>query len=196
MIFRGKIHKQVLFVTTKHYVKEKHEDVSFSGFAVIPGAKPGMECTVNVKVHGVDFELNQRARLEQHVLLDVTVRVTKPIAVSIPILGQISGQVVFGGVAQANAVVVLYDSNMVMIAFTFTNTNGFYRFVNVPPGTYTVVAAVTGAYEARMATVTMEDLENVCNPVIVNFFMAPNAICTAILPASACAFINGMLNVV
>lgn len=192
VIFHGKLRKQILYVTASHYVKEKREDITFSSFAVIPGATPDMNAMVTVKVHGIDFDLEQHARLDQHILLDVTVQVTQSIEFDVPIFGQLTGQVLLGGVAQANAIVALYDPNGVLIAFTFTNSNGFYRLINVPAGTYTIVAAVTGTYEARTILVGMD-----CTaPLVVNFFQSPTTTCTNILSASTCAFINGLLGVV
>lgn len=189
VIIRGKLRKQILYVTHKHYVKEKREDVSFSTFAVIPGATPDNKASVEVKVHGVDWSLEQHARLEQHILLDITVTVSKTIEISIPVLGVITGQVLLAGVAQANAILALFDPNGALAAFTFSNSNGYYRFNCVPGGTYTIVAAVIGAFEARTITVGWD-----CTPVEVNFFQAPTSNCTNTLSACTCNLICGLLN--
>jgi hypothetical protein len=193
VLFHGKFHTQILYVTKEHFVRERHDEViSFSNFAVIPQAAPGMTTNVSLKVHGVDWDLDQHARLTLHILTDATVTVTQSVTVYVPLLGSIQGQVMLGGVAQANAIVALYDSNMTLVAYTFTNASGYYKFYNVPPGTYTIVAAVTGNYEARTITVT----GSCTTPVVANFFQAPTTTCSNILSASTCAFLNGLLGVV
>ncbi len=192
VLFHGKLRKHVYYVTGSHYVKEKREDISFSNFAVIPGATPDMRASVTVKIHGIEWDLEQHCRLEQHILLDISVQVTQSIEFNIPIFGQITGQVLLGGVAQANAIIALYDPNGVLIAYTFTNSNGYYKLINVPAGSYTIVAAVTGTYESRTILVGMDSTA----PLVVNFFQSPTTTCTNILSASTCAFLNGLLGVV
>ncbi len=192
VLFHGKMHTQILYVTKEHFVRERHDEIiSFSNFGVLPMAAAGMNSNVSLKVHGIDWDLDQHARLNIHILTDATITVTQSITVNIPLLDGINGQVMLGGVAQANAIVALYDSNMTLVAYTFTNASGYYKFYNVPPGTYTIVAAVTGNYEARSITLTGS-----CTTITANFFQAPTTTCSNILSASTCAFLNGLLGVV
>jgi hypothetical protein len=190
VIIRGKIRKQILYVTHSHYVKEKREDVSFTTFAVIPGATPDDKASAEVKIHGVDWSLEQHARLEQHILLDITVTVTRNIDVNIPVWGAVTGQVMLGGVAQANAILALFDSNGVLSGFTVTNANGYYKFSNIAVGAYTIIAAVIGSYEAKTIQVGPDCL----TPLVVNFFNAPTSTCTNTLSSATCNLVAGLLN--
>jgi protocatechuate 3,4-dioxygenase beta subunit len=46
----------------------------------------------------------------------------------------------------AGVTIRLYDQNNTLVATTFTNANGFYKFEGLPPGTYTVREQQPGGY--------------------------------------------------
>lgn len=194
VLFNGTLHKQIFYVNRDNFVRHQAEDVPFSGYVVIPGAKEGMTAQVTAAIKDVHFELGTRSRLTQHVLIDVTVRVTEIITLPVPLLGCIEGQVVLGGTAQANAVVAVLDNMSRLIAFTFTNSNGFYRIVSLPPGNYRVVAAASGNIEMISVTVMPED--ETC--AVANFFTAPMPItpCPPNIPATICTLVSGLLDLV
>lgn len=189
VIFHGILHKQIFYVSKDNYVRHQAEDVQFSGFAEVPGAKPDMNVEITAVIRGpVRFELLSRGRLEQHVIIDVTIRVTKTKEFSIPLLGCITGTVASNGTAQPLAFVAVADDMWRLIDFTFTNNNGQFRFVSLPPGHYYVVAAVAGSYERKQATVKP------CECVNLNFFQSPSTNCVAAgIPDCLCNLISGML---
>jgi hypothetical protein len=191
VMFHGKLRTEILYVTGEHYVRDRRDEiVSYANYGVIPQAMPGQNVNVYVKVRGVSWDCDQHARVDIHVLLDVFITVTQTIQISVPLYTTVSGQVMLNGVAQANAIVILYDSNGVMYAWTFTSSSGYYKFDFVLAGTYTIVAAVSGTYESRPTTVTAN------TPVTANFFQAPTTTCTNILSSATCAFITGQLGAV
>ena len=191
VMFHGKLRTEILYVTGEHYVRDRRDEiVSYANYGVVPQAMPGQHVTVCVKVRGVTWDTDQHARVDIHVLLDVFITVTESVTISIALFTSIKGQVMLNGVAQANAIVALYDPNGVLVAYTFTTSSGYYEFYTIPPGTYTIVAAVSGNYESRSITATA----NV--PVTANFFQSPTTTCSNILSTSTCAFLNGLLGVV
>lgn len=188
VVFHGVIHKQIFFVSKENFVRHQAEDVQFSGHAVIPGAMPDMEAQVTAAIRRpIQFQLLTRSRLEQHVLLDVMIRVVKTEELLIPLLGSITGQVILNGAPQILAPVAVFDSMWRLIHFTFTNNNGAYRFVSLPPGEYLIVATQTGVFELKRATV------EACKETTVNFFQTPSTDCTAILPGFVCTLLSGLL---
>ena len=191
VMFHGKLRTEILYVTGEHYVRDRRDEiVSYANYGVIPQAVPGQNVNVCVKVRGVTWDTDQHARVDIHVLLDVFITVTESVTISVPLFSSISGQVMLNGVAQANAIIALYDPNGVLVAFTFTTSSGYYEFQTIAPGTYTIVAAISGNYESRSITVTA----NV--PVTANFFQSPTTTCANILSTSTCSFLNGLLGVV
>jgi hypothetical protein len=191
VMFHGKLRTEILYVTGEHYVRDRRDEiVSYANYGVVPQAKPGQNVSVCVKVRGVTWDTDQHARVDIHVLLDVFITVTESVTISVPLFSSISGQVMLNGVAQANAIVALYDPNGVLVAYTFTTASGNYKFQTISPGTYSIVAAVSGNYESRSIALTA----NV--PVTANFFQSPTSTCTNILSTSTCAFLNGLLGVV
>jgi hypothetical protein len=191
VMFHGKLRTEILYVTGEHYVRDRRDEiVSYANYGVVPQAKPGQNVSVCVKVRGVTWDTDQHARVDIHVLLDVFITVTESVTISVPLFSSISGQVMLNGVAQANAIVALYDPNGVLVAYTFTTASGNYKFQTISPGTYSIVAAVSGNYESRSITLTA----NV--PVTANFFQSPTTTCTSTLSTSTCAFLNGLLGVV
>ncbi len=191
VVFHGVIHKQIFFVSKENFVRHQSEDVQFSGHAVIPGAMPDMEAQVTAIIRRpITFQLLSRSRLEQHILVDVTVRVTKTEELPVPLLGSIAGQVVLNGVPQVLAPVAVFDSVWRLIGFTFSNNNGGFRFVSLPPGEYNVAATQAGVFELKRATV------EACEETTVNFFQTPSTDCTAILPAFVCTLLGSLLELV
>lgn len=85
VIVRGTIHKQIFLVDEGDLVRHAFEDVPFTKAVDIPGAKPGMEVQVNVKVVVEDFELlNPPSReLRQTLILDVFVKVTETLQIEV-----------------------------------------------------------------------------------------------------------------
>ncbi len=191
VMFHGKLRTEILYVTGEHYVRDRRDEiVSYANYGVIPAAMPGQNVNVCVKVRGVTWDTDQHARVDIHILLDVFITVTESVTISVPLFSSISGQVMLNGVAQANAIVALYNPSGVLVAYTFTTSSGYYTFQTISPGTYMIVAAVSGNYESRSITVTA----NV--PVTANFFQSPTTTCTNILSTSTCAFITGQLGAV
>ena len=191
VMFHGKLRTEILYVTGEHYVRDRRDEiVSYANYGVIPAAMPGQNVNVYVKVRGVNWDIDQHARVDMHILLDVFITVTQSVIINVPLFSSVSGTVMLNGVAQANAIVALYNPNGMLVTYTFTTASGSYLLENVPPGTYTIVAAVTGNYESRTITLTA----NV--PVTANFFQSPTTTCTNILSTSTCAFLNGLLGVV
>jgi hypothetical protein len=191
VMFHGKLQTEILYVTGEHYVRDRRDEiVSYANYGVIPQAMPGQNVNVYVKVRGTSWDIDQHARVDLHILLDVYVTVTDTVTVNVPLFSSASGQVMLNGVAQANAIVALYNANGVLVAYTFTTASGNYLLENIPPGTYTIVAAVSGTYESRAVTLT----SNI--PVTANFFQSPTTTCTNILSASTCAFLTGQLGAV
>jgi hypothetical protein len=192
VVFHGVIRKQIFYVSRDNYVRHQSEDVQFSGHAEIPGAEPGMKAEVTATIRGpVNYQLLSRGRLEQHVLIDVTVRVTKTEELPVPFLGSVLGTVVLRGTAQSLAVVAISDSMWRLIGYTYTNDSGNYRFVSLPPGEYYVVAARPDLFEVKEVTV------EACKEVSVNFFQSPSADCAAAgIPSYLCSLLAGLLEIV
>ena len=191
VMFHGKLRTEILYVTGEHYVRDRRDEiVSYANYGVIPAAMPGQNVNVYVKVRGVTWDIDQHARVDMHILLDVFITVTQSVIINIPLFSSVSGTVMLNGVAQANAIVALYNPSGVLIAYTFTTASGGYLLEDIPAGTYTIVAAVTGNYESRSITLTAN------TPVTANFFQSPTTTCTNILSTSTCAFLNGLLGVV
>ncbi|HAA89761.1 MAG: Uncharacterized protein XD63_1399 [Thermoanaerobacterales bacterium 50_218] len=192
VVFHGVIHKQIFYVSKDNYVRHQSEDVQFSGHAEIPGAEPDMKAEVTATIRGpVTYQLLSRGRLEQHVLVDVTVRVTKTEELPVPLLGSVSGTVISNGAAQSLAVVAICDSMWRLIGFTYTNDSGNYRLVSLPPGKYYVVAARAGLYEVKEVTV------EACKEANVNFFQSPSTDCAAAgIPSYLCSLLAGLLGIV
>ena len=191
VMFHGKLRTEILYVTGEHYVRDRRDEiVSYANYGVIPQAMPGQNVSVCVKVRGVSWDVDQHARVDMHILLDVFIIVTQSVTISIALFTTISGQVMLNGVAQANAIVALYDPNADLVTFTFTNSSGYYKLYNVPAGSYTIVAAGGGNYESRAITAPAN------TPVTANFFQSPTTTCSNILSTATCAFLNGLLGVV
>ena len=191
VMFHGKLRTEILYVTGEHYVRDRRDEiVSYANYGVIPAAQAGQNVNVYVKVRGVNWDVDQHARVDMHILLDVFITVTQSVIINVPLFSSVSGTVMLNGVAQANAIVALYNPSGMLITYTFTTASGGYLLEDIPAGSYTIVAAVTGNYESRSITLTA----NV--PVTANFFQSPTTTCANILSASTCAFLNGLLGVV
>lgn len=79
VIVQGVIHKQIFFVGTDNIGRHQAEDVNFSAFVDIPGARPGMNVQVHPRIETIIFELVEPTVVRQKVVVEVFVKVTNPV---------------------------------------------------------------------------------------------------------------------
>ena len=77
VMISGTLHKQIFYVGPNNQVFHEGEDVSFSAFADVPGAAPGMNAQVHPAIIDVDWKLKSPTLLEQTVVLQFFVKVTE-----------------------------------------------------------------------------------------------------------------------
>jgi hypothetical protein len=77
VVIQGSIHKQVFFVGEDNIVHHQGEDFSFSTFADVPGAEPGMNVDVNPLIETVIFNLLNSTLLHQKIVIEFFVKVTE-----------------------------------------------------------------------------------------------------------------------
>jgi spore coat assembly protein SafA len=85
VIVRGVIHKQIFLVDEGDLVRHAAEDIPFTKTVDIPGAKPGFEVQVNVKVILDDFELVDppSRELRQTLIIEAFVKVTETLQIEV-----------------------------------------------------------------------------------------------------------------
>ena len=79
VIIQGFVHKQIFFVDTNNVERHQAEDIHFSTFIDIPGARPGMNVQVHPRIETIIFELTAPTTLRQKVVVEIFVKVTTPI---------------------------------------------------------------------------------------------------------------------
>jgi len=77
VIIQGTIHKQIFFVGLDNIVHHQSEDLHFSTFVDIEGARPGMNAQVRAEIQHIAFHLLAPDLLKQKVIIDVFVKVTE-----------------------------------------------------------------------------------------------------------------------
>ncbi|MGE5527827.1 MAG: DUF3794 domain-containing protein [Patescibacteria group bacterium] len=80
VIVQGVIHKQIFFVDTDNVGRHQAEDIRFSTFVEIPGARQGMHVQVQPVIETIIFELVAPQALRQKVVVEVFVKVTEAFA--------------------------------------------------------------------------------------------------------------------
>ena len=85
VIVRGVIHKQIFLVDEGDLVRHAAEDIPFTKTVDIPGARPGFEVQVNVKVFLDDFELVDppSRELRQTLIIEAFVKVTETLQIEV-----------------------------------------------------------------------------------------------------------------
>ena len=85
VIVRGVIHKQIFLVDEGDLIRHASEDIPFTKTVDIPGARPGMEAQVNIRVAVEDFELEAppSKELRQTVVVKAFVKVTETLQLEV-----------------------------------------------------------------------------------------------------------------
>ena len=79
VIIQGTIHKQIFYISEDNVEFHQAEDVSFSTFLDIIGARPGMNVHVDPVIETIIFELLSPVSLLQKVVLEFFVKVTETV---------------------------------------------------------------------------------------------------------------------
>jgi hypothetical protein len=84
VIVQGVVHKQVFFVGIDNMVRHFSEDVPFSTFIDLPGAKPGMNAQVHPRIEKILFHLTADGLfVRQKIILEIFVKVTQFVQVGL-----------------------------------------------------------------------------------------------------------------
>lgn len=91
VLVEGKVHQQIYYVDEQHLVRYTAEEFDFDGFVDLPGAAPGMEVKVGVRIEHLDCDLiiargeKLSKIVEQSIVLELTARVIQPVQVRVAI---------------------------------------------------------------------------------------------------------------
>lgn len=85
VIVRGVIHKQIFLVDEGDLIRHASENVPFTRTIDIPGARPGMDVQVNIRVVLEDFELEgpPGKKLRQTLVVEAFVKVTETLQLEV-----------------------------------------------------------------------------------------------------------------
>ncbi|MCK8824983.1 DUF3794 domain-containing protein [Fuchsiella alkaliacetigena] len=106
VLVQGILHKQIYFVGEDNVEYHQQENIPFSEFVDLPGAKSGMEVQVHPQIEHIKRELDaQGLNLEQKVVINFFVKVTEQAQLKVeldangkevrlnPVLGEDTGQI-------------------------------------------------------------------------------------------------------
>ncbi|NLG83997.1 MAG: DUF3794 domain-containing protein [Firmicutes bacterium] len=85
VIVQGIIHKQIFYIGEENVEFHQAEDVPFSTFVEIPGARPGMNVHVEPVIETILFELLSSTSLLQKVVLELFVKVTETVQLQVAV---------------------------------------------------------------------------------------------------------------
>jgi hypothetical protein len=85
VIIQGILHKQIYFIGTDNIEHHQAEDIPFSLFLDIPGAKPGNKVNMTIQIEAVFFDLISSTELRQKVILAVTSIVSEEIQLNLAV---------------------------------------------------------------------------------------------------------------
>ena len=77
VIIQGILHKQIFFIGEDNLEHHQAEDIPFSTFVDIIGARPGMNVRVDSRIETILFELENSTTLRQKVVIEFFVKVTE-----------------------------------------------------------------------------------------------------------------------
>lgn len=83
VIIQGVIHKQIFYVGLNNIEYHQGEDVEFSTFVDLPGAKAGMDVEVVPDVEFIHFDLRDSNTLLQKVVVEFFAKVTESVQINI-----------------------------------------------------------------------------------------------------------------
>lgn len=83
VLVQGTVHKQIFFVDSAGVERHIPEDVQFSVFVDVPGARPGMNVEVTPEIEHVAFELRDETTVCQKVVISVLAKVTETVQLSL-----------------------------------------------------------------------------------------------------------------
>ena len=86
VIIQGFIHKQIFFISEDNVEFHQAEDVPFSTFVDIIGARPGMNVHVEPVIETVLFELLSATTLLQKVVIEFFVKVTETVQLQVAVV--------------------------------------------------------------------------------------------------------------
>ena len=86
VIVQGTIHKQIFFIGEENVEFHQAEDVPFSTFVEILGARPGMNVHVEPVIETIIFELLSATSLLQKVVVELFVKVTETIQLQVAVV--------------------------------------------------------------------------------------------------------------
>lgn len=86
VIVQGTIHKQIFFIGEENVEFHQAEDVPFSTFVEILGARPGMNVHVEPVIETILFELLSATSLLQKVVVELFVKVTETVQLQVAVV--------------------------------------------------------------------------------------------------------------
>ena len=106
VLVQGVLHKQIYFVGEDNVEYHQQENISFSEFVDLPGARPEMEVQVYPQIEHIQRELDaEGVNLEQQIVIDFFVKVTEEVQLKVkqqangkevrlnPVIGEDTGQI-------------------------------------------------------------------------------------------------------
>ncbi|HHV71909.1 MAG TPA: SafA/ExsA family spore coat assembly protein [Clostridia bacterium] len=89
VLVEGKIHKQIYYVDEENLVRYAVEEFGFDSFVDVPGAAPGMEAKVEIRIEHLDSDLvfargqKLSKNVEQDLILELVAKVIRKVEVNV-----------------------------------------------------------------------------------------------------------------